>query len=270
MCYYYSNYPTTRLWIPGDIICEGDWLFQCATLLDGLNCISEYPQYTDDGTAAWPRYTQTVLTTPSPPPASLEVNCYDWTEVTTASVAYTFVFADKACDVNRVWFCENPALCQTTRPSEQTGDIWILTTDIPVKVSPTVEADCFNWVQGYNFLPGDLVCVGDNVWECEAQPLSDDCASSDPGFLTPPTGGLVSVVAVWRFTNYTPNPVSAPAMGDGIDCTEWSTYSKGSQTADPAFYKFINGEYACDSGRVFECVEVCTDTTTGSTNAYCY
>jgi len=67
-CYNYNS--AYRLWLPGDIMCYNDWMWQCAPLLTGLACGVEYPQFTNPATDAWPLYTQPAIQVPIDAPPS--------------------------------------------------------------------------------------------------------------------------------------------------------------------------------------------------------
>ena len=137
---------------------------------------------------------------------------------------------------------------------------WTLTRANPVPVEATI--DCFTFEANFNYLPGDLVCIEELVFECNAQPLSDECATTSP--LRSPDGS----VPVWITRTETANPVDPPTLGDAIECTDWLLWSKGNageSSSEVAFYLFGLGDYACNNGRVFECAAPCT-TGTGSDN----
>ena len=160
-CYTYTTAASVRLWLPGDIVCISDLLFECPDLLEGLDCVADSPTQTD---TVWSPITESSFPVPVTTPASVNATCYDWTQTAPAASGYSFVSGDKACDANRVWTCSNAALCQTTQPSLQTGAIWALTTDYPVSVTPPVIVDCFIFALNFNYLPGDLVCVEEAVY----------------------------------------------------------------------------------------------------------
>jgi len=97
-------------------VCEGDVFWECAPLLEGLQCATTAPIY-GEGTDVWPLMTTPAIPNTSAPPTSQFESCYEWSSVVgtlSSPSTHTFSGGERACDADRVWFCEDinsPSLC---------------------------------------------------------------------------------------------------------------------------------------------------------------